>query len=619
MPDKEFTIDENTKALTFAEDRLPVVVKYNGNTIEGMSALTKNVNNTDTNTNKVSYTSEYNKSLMSFDVNGSTVQNLPPSQYTLKGYVEMSTGDGAWLNTPLIINSDLKIKYTAKVWTGTTFNGSSVFNIATDKTTLISLNINGNTVVSNIPKNSTGGYTAEIDIPNAKVTINDTVYDISAYLPLSDTTTTFGIGRRSDNAHFTYGVHRISFFEGTDGVNQCDLIPCVDTNGSVSGFYDLCSNSFRTTSGSYKFTSGGTYSLPEPNKPIPIQNANDNGMSVILRGENLFNAQGEIAFGGASRFKYGNNYITNESVTPSAADRVVFLKTYPAGTYTISAKGEYAGDGFTYRFLCTAKYNGGTYNSFYKSYYFDLLKDTLPQNTFTFTTTEDFQIGFAMSGSPAYLRGTIYDIMLTPTSQAVKYKPYVEETIAIPTSISVNGTSAPLLFSEYDKVTVNRVNNEVKYYEGSVIHSLTGNETTFSTVPGNGNNYRVYFSSIGISGSFVYNVGSCSHFVKAMWNPLSKQGTYATRNSDIIFRTDGVETLDDFKAFLQEQYANGTPVTFIIQRQTPIKYDITNTGLGISILDLTSKIPYGTIYLEISSGLTVPITVNYAKWGGADE
>ena len=349
---------------------------------------------------------------------------------------------------------------------------------------------------------------------------------------------------------------------------------------------------------------------PEPETPIPIQNANDDGMSVILRGENLFNAQGEIAFGGASRFKYGNNYITNESVTPSAADRVVFLKTYPAGTYTISAKGEYASNSFTFRFLCTAKCNGGTYNSHYKSYYFDLLKDTLPQNTFTFTTTEDFQIGFAMSGSPAYLRGTIYDIMLTPTSQAVKYKPYVEETIAIPTSIDVNGTSVPLLFSEYDKLTVDRVNNEVIYYNGGYSKTLNGNEAMGSSTT---------LSKVWVTIPFkLTGDGFCNQFLSPTDFIFANNLSFG--DSGMAFPMSRFSSTNALAAFLAEQYNNGTPVVILAQKETPTPYNITSTDLGQSLLNFDTQ--NQTNYFEITSNANAPqtpINFTFAKWGGRDE
>jgi hypothetical protein len=78
---------------------------------------------------------------------------------------------------------------------------------------------------------------------------------------------------------------------------------------------------------------------------------------------------------------------------------------------------------------------------------------------------------------------------------------------------------------------------------------------------------------------------------------LSAYGTYATRTYDVIFRTDGKQTLDEFKAFLKEQYENGTPVTVVNKRQKAREHDITKTELGQALLSLATR--QGTNYLEI--------------------
>jgi hypothetical protein len=199
--------------------------------------------------------------------------------------------------------------------------------------------------------------------------------------------------------------------------------------------------------------------------------------------------------------------------------------------------------------------------------------------------------------------------------------------ITIPKSITLNGENVPLLFSEYDKLTVDRLNNKVVYSQGSFTYSYTGEETGTSKLAitsGNGNNYRSYYGSLFNklynSISCYSNIGYLSHFKKGAWKPLSAYGTCAIRTTDIIFRTDGVQTLDEFKAFLKEQYDNGTPVTFIAQRQTPIEHDITNTDLGQSLLNLATQTQ--TNYFEVQGNSNAPLTpinFTFAKWGGRNE
>lgn len=348
---------------------------------------------------------------------------------------------------------------------------------------------------------------------------------------------------------------------------------------------------------------------PEPETPIPIQNANDNGMSVVVHGTNLAtayqifadrNKYTELEFDGRECIRYQCDKATDKVIEGGFKENTQYTLSCEAYA-TIRTSGSDAA------YLYIIYYTDGTYNSVY-------LNTVNTWEYSKFTTKANKTVATISMRSWSYKKDIYVDVntfQINEGTEVLPYEPYFRETIEIPTSITLNGKNVSLLFSEYDKLTVDRIANKVKYYEGGIVHSLTGNETTFSTVSGNGNNYRVYFSSIGISGDFVYNVGYCSHFVKAQWSPLSKQGTYATRNSDIIFRTDGVETLDDFKAFLQEQYANGTPVTFIIQRQTLVEHDITNTDLGQSLLALATR--KGTNYFEISSDLA-PSQTDLSYW-----
>lgn len=192
-------------------------------------------------------------------------------------------------------------------------------------------------------------------------------------------------------------------------------------------------------------------------------------------------------------------------------------------------------------------------------------------------------------------------------------------TISIPTSIDVNGESVPLTFSEHDKLTVDGLNGKVTYTQGSAMYSYTGEETgtsKLSIVSGKGNNYRSFYSSLFGKGDLrcLYNKCYNSHFEKGEWNPLSLPGTYVARNTDIIFRTDGVQTLDEFKAFLAEQYANGTPVIFVSQRETPIEHDITDTSLGKELLSLL--VPKGedaTLEVKCDIGVSSINVIYYSE------
>lgn len=630
-------VDGGKQAITFNNDTQPVAVYVDGDLQENVSFVPDTVQGT----GSVEYTSEYKKNHIQYEVQGATSQVLLPTEYQQVEYIE-STGT-QYIDTGVVGNENTCVELDF-------YTNSDKLNVFGSRTssTENSITIGVAYYVSVSEKCVFGDFYSYDAIRVYYDIVNLTSGRFTVYLsknsryikhggevvaenttPVTTAFTTptnmllgnIGGDPPSNSTIFKGRVYSCKIWNGDTLVRN--FIPCYRKSDNVIGMYDLVSGTLYTNSGTGTFVKGAN--APTPEAPIPIENANDNGISVVLRGENLFNAQGSVKRGnGLSNMRYGNNYIENVHVDPSAANCLIYSKIYKAGTYTISAKGEYEGTGFTYRFLCTVKYNGGTYNSYYNSYYFDLLKKTSPQNTFTFTTTEDFQIGFAWSGSPAYLRGIIYDIMLTPTSQAVEYKSYVEETVEIPTSITsttdkpilnngvalADGTSVPLLFSEYDKLTVDRVNNEVIYYNGGYSKTLNGNEATGSSTT----LFKVWVTiPFKLTGD-----GFCNQFLSPTDFIFANNLSFG--DSGMAFPMSRFSSTNALAAFLTEQYNNGTPVVIVAQKETPTPYNITNTDLGQLLLNLNTQ--NQTNYFEITSNANAPLTpinFTFAKWGGRDE
>lgn len=61
----------------------------------------------------------------------------------------------------------------------------------------------------------------------------------------------------------------------------------------------------------------------------------------------------------------------------------------------------------------------------------------------------------------------------------------------------------------------------------------------------------------------------CSHFGGMRWNGVLKEDSVAVTSQVIVVRTNGSETLEDWKSFLAAQYAAGTPVTIAYKIATP--------------------------------------------------
>lgn len=97
----------------------------------------------------------------------------------------------------------------------------------------------------------------------------------------------------------------------------------------------------------------------------------------------------------------------------------------------------------------------------------------------------------------------------------------------------------------------------------------------------------------------------CSHFGGMMWDGVLKEDSVAVTSRVMVVRTNGSETLEDWKSFLAAQYAAGTPVTIAYKLATPTTFQATG-GQSLPALPGTN-----TIYTDADtvtvSGLSDPI------------
>ena len=545
---KEFNILEQ-KALAFYEDRLPVVFKYNGETLRKLSAITKNISGE----NSVGYTSEYNRSLRNLSITGNTLQDGTPTP-DIPIPIENANVDGVNIFT----TDNATVGY---------FQSSSTGNLS-----------------SNASYNTTDHIEVEPNTTyNLSFTANTGTTWANTTLCAYDTNYNF-LGALSGYAVTSAGFKSVDFKTIFDGIKYIRL-----------SYHSNCAD-------------------------ISIVKI----MQVTLHGNNLFSPKGVVrSLSGI--FKFTENSLTLNSIASGAAHYIVYSRLYPAGTYYFSYKREVT-SGTSTNFLVSQNSAGGTFNSYYGM----SILNCLPNQVYTLTSKKPFQIGFSFGGDASVVgkSAKLYDIMLSNVN--IAYEPYWEETIDIPTSVTytdVEGTSktVPLLFTEWDKLTVDRVKNEVIYTEGSWFRKFTGRENWlrngYAHTNGYGTYYIVWLGHHNCNG-IVNNVGYSSHFktVKPA-HPAPYNSVSFVDSINVQICTDRETPLDDFKLWLQQKYAEGDPVVALAKRSASDTrtHDITDTDLGNLILDLTNKVPYGTIYLEVNSGLSVPITVDYAKWGGANE
>ncbi|MBO5338235.1 MAG: hypothetical protein J6A96_00890, partial [Clostridia bacterium] len=187
------------------------------------------------------------------------------------------------------------------------------------------------------------------------------------------------------------------------------------------------------------------------------------------------------------------------------------------------------------------------------------------------------------------------------------YEPYFREELYIPTSIDVDGTNVPLLFSEYDKITVDRVKNEVKFVQGSTQYRFTGNETI--ELAGSGYPYNFRTGQLPIpcltgNGKPLLSTHFKNTNSTSLIDSVNGEGYFIQWNTSVwYFNYDSQRGgVNNFKNWLKTNYDNGSPITVQYQTATPIEHDITTTDLGQALLSLcVPKGASGT--LEITSNL----------------
>ncbi len=351
--------------------------------------------------------------------------------------------------------------------------------------------------------------------------------------------------------------------------------------------------------------------VPTPETPIPIENVNDNGTSVVLHGTNLcdyniikksvwshqivevydevagktrnciaYNCAGRqmvIEGGFKENTQYTVSYWTASQPTATNVGRP-FCFWYTDGTFSYGGYKSTTDYNFTrIRITSTA---GKTVSA--------VGVPNFDNNSKVYVDIDTFLL----------CEGAIADPV---------YEPYFRETVEIPTSVTYTSTegtnkTVPLLFSKHDKLLVDRINNKVIYSQGSWFSTLTGTENWVYNAYANSTfGMKCYQNSkpypticVSLSGNDL-TVLNCNYFKTDVWSASMMQtGDYTctlTENYTLIFRFTGTEDVSVFKEFLQSKYAEGNPVTVLAKRKTPVEHDITNTDLGKALLGL--RLPRG--------------------------
>ena len=223
------------------------------------------------------------------------------------------------------------------------------------------------------------------------------------------------------------------------------------------------------------------------------------------------------------------------------------------------------------------------------------------------------------------------NVQIVEGTEAKPYSPYFNEQVTIPASVELDGTTVELnmasvsltdeggTYTATDYLTIDRGAKRVLYYQNVGKKTLTSG-MDWSTYTYNGNLLFILRDNIGARKNYNPILANKYLGYRTVGFILSKDYGITTdaqfwgMSYRLTLRDTRFDNLTDFKADLDQN-----PLIVEYGLAEEITHDITNTNLGISLLDLTNKIPCGTIIIDASANLDVPVSVNYADWGGKYE
>lgn len=183
------------------------------------------------------------------------------------------------------------------------------------------------------------------------------------------------------------------------------------------------------------------------------------------------------------------------------------------------------------------------------------------------------------------------------------YEPYhAPETISIPESLQGTGKGIDKTYHDSIDLSIGEKSLELgtTVFNGTENWALTGSQVFYATLPVN---------------TIANSPGICSHYPVIVGNLTSTSSAVAISSTWLSSATNRVyfgvynsfTSVADWKAYLQEQYAAGTPVTV-----TYVLGNDTESSIDISAFDNLIEVQAGgSIEIVTDNGKAVPTTIMY--------
>ena len=286
---------------------------------------------------------------------------------------------------------------------------------------------------------------------------------------------------------------------------------------------------------------------PSPTNPVPIQNVGDNVNIYHIEDQEPFTING-IEWSVNNNIIHARGTATTDSSTRA---RIPFDMTGKVGTFSFKAKeGTYV--------YCRVEKNGST---------------TYPTSPITFDGTETL-----VQIYPQISRGVTVDtdisIKVEEGSTSTGYSPYNCGSVDVKVS---NGTNITVEGYEEQTVTFPTAEGQVLHLgdtlEDDGVHQrkatkvLDGTENYTMSAVDNLNRFALYLINSVSSNTRISVISS--HFRYA--SSGNAEGIIFLNHQNIyMYPETDITTVAEFKEFLAQQYANGTPVTLEYELAEPI-------------------------------------------------
>ena len=291
----------------------------------------------------------------------------------------------------------------------------------------------------------------------------------------------------------------------------------------------------------------------------------------------------------------GSIYV-NGKATANASQFVKKLESLPKGTYCLSGtKGGVS--------IYLQLWNGGTW-----------VKEIWVNGPFTVDYSNYNAIDVVVYvASGTSVNTTIYP-MINPGSTALPFAPYKSDTRAIPSEVqALEGYGMGVDATYCNHISWSEDGSKKSYHKKVFKRVFDGTESGWSrTTTSSGASRFQYYNTTNKPIAADVTTASplvCSHLPTKSANDTWFDQDGASMQGEMFYVKDSkYTTLDEWKAFLVEQNANGTPFTIVYAVATPTETDISNLITSDNMLEVEGG---GIIVAENENKHGVPATITY--------